>query len=110
MGAIFAPGILGLMSHFLVELSCPMAGKVIPAYKSFGFCSPERNCLTAEEMIKMQSEKPCQQSNMKIYRVKICQDTNGCYSFSVRHTGHFKLCDYEEIELEVRSAKLVERA
>jgi len=58
----------------------------------------------------MQPENPNQPSNVKIYQVKICQDTNGCYSFSVRHTGHFKLCDYEEIELEVRSAKLVERA
>jgi len=57
----------------------------------------------------MQSEKPCQLSDVKIYRVKICQDTNGCYSFSVRHTGHFELRNYEEIVLQVHSAKLIRR-
>jgi hypothetical protein len=57
----------------------------------------------------MQSEKPRQLSDVKIYRVKIYQNTNGCYSFSVRHAGHFKLCDYEEIVLKVQSARLVKR-
>ena len=57
----------------------------------------------------MQSEKPCQLSDVKIHRVKIYQETNGCYSFSVRHTGRFKMSDYEEIVLQVRSARLVRR-
>ena len=57
----------------------------------------------------MQSEKSCQLSDVKIYRIKICQDSNGCYSFSVRHAGRFELRDYEEIVLQVHSAKLVRR-
>ena len=48
-------------------------------------------------------------SAVKIYGVRIYQEGNGCYSFSVRHSGEFKLNDYEELELEVTSARLVRK-
>ena len=48
-------------------------------------------------------------SETRIYGVKIYQEERGVYSFSVRHSGPFRLDDYKEIELEVTSAKLVRR-
>jgi hypothetical protein len=45
----------------------------------------------------------------KIYGVKISQDENQCYCISVRHAGDFCLADYEELEFEVTSARLVRR-
>ena len=47
-------------------------------------------------------------SEPKIFGVKLHLD-NGCYRFSFRHTGDFRLNDYEELDLEVMSAKLVKR-
>jgi hypothetical protein len=47
---------------------------------------------------------------VKIYGVKITQDDSECYTFSVRHTGQFNLRDYEKLELEVKSARLVRRS
>jgi len=45
----------------------------------------------------------------KIFGVRIYQEGNGCYSFSVKHSGPFRLQDYEELELEVKSARLVRK-
>ena len=45
----------------------------------------------------------------KIYRVKINVNEDGCYWFSFKHAGEFKLNDYEELDFKVESAKLVRR-
>lgn len=45
----------------------------------------------------------------RILEVKITQDGNKCYSISVKHTGRFRLSDYDEVEFEVISAKLTKR-
>ena len=45
----------------------------------------------------------------EIHGVKIYHYGDGCYGFSVRHTGTFRLRDYEELDLEVKSARLVRR-
>jgi len=45
----------------------------------------------------------------KIYRVKIIVNEDGCYWFSFKHAGEFKLNDYEELDFKVESAKLVRR-
>ena len=58
----------------------------------------------------MHCEKIDTVDKVKIYGVKIFQDDNGCYTFSVRHTGQFSLRDYEKLELEVKSARLVRRS
>jgi hypothetical protein len=47
--------------------------------------------------------------HVKIYGVKISQDENECYTFSIQHTGQFNLRDYEKLEFEVKSARLVRR-
>jgi hypothetical protein len=44
---------------------------------------------------------------IKNYSVKISIEGAGNYSISVRHTGPFCLADYKELDLEVKSAKLV---
>jgi hypothetical protein len=46
---------------------------------------------------------------VKFYGLKICSDDNGCYTFCFKHTGQFNLRDYEELEFEVKSARLVKR-
>ena len=46
----------------------------------------------------------------EIYGVKITLDAGGCYCISVRHAGHFRLKDYEELDLEVKSARLVQKS
>ena len=43
----------------------------------------------------------------KICGIKISQDAGGCFCISVRHSGTFNLKDYKELDLEVKSAKLV---
>ena len=48
-------------------------------------------------------------SRPKIYRVKIFHHGKGCYSFSFRHTGDFRLNDYEELDFAVIDARLVRR-
>jgi len=45
----------------------------------------------------------------RIYGVKIYHDGDGCYGFIWKHTGQFTLKDYQELELEVKSVKLVRR-
>jgi hypothetical protein len=47
---------------------------------------------------------------VKIYGVKISQEDSGCYTFSIQHTGQFNLRNYEKLELEVKSARLVKRS
>ena len=44
-----------------------------------------------------------------IHGVNITQHAPGCYSISVRHSGPFRLDDYETLDLEVKSARLVKR-
>jgi hypothetical protein len=61
------------------------------------------------EVTKMQNSKPECMSEPKIYGVKISQDGDTGYCISVRHTGHFRLSDYEELDIEVKSVKLVKR-
>jgi hypothetical protein len=62
------------------------------------------------EVVKMHCEENDPLAKVKIYGVKISQDDNGCYAFSFKHTGHFNLRDYEKLELEVKSARLVRRS
>ena len=57
----------------------------------------------------MQNSKPECVPEPKIYGVKISQDGDKCYGITVRHTGHFKLSDYDELSFEVNSVKLVRR-
>jgi hypothetical protein len=55
----------------------------------------------------MKSEESNHLEKTKIYGVKICREGAGNYSISVRHTGPFCLADYKELDLEIKSAKLV---
>jgi hypothetical protein len=57
----------------------------------------------------MQPEELKQLSKPRIFGVKITQDGNKCYCISVKHTGRFCLSDYDALEFEVASAKLVKR-
>ena len=57
----------------------------------------------------MQSEESNHLEKTKIYSVKICWEGAGDYSISVRHAGPFCLADYKELDLEIKSAKLVKR-
>ena len=57
----------------------------------------------------MQGDKVASRTDPTIYGVTIIQEGNGGYSFSVKHSGDFKLQDYDELELEVKSARLVKR-
>ena len=61
------------------------------------------------EVIKTQSAKLDNQSEPRIYRVKILQDASGGFCISVTHTGYFRLRDYEVLEFEVESARLVKK-
>jgi hypothetical protein len=45
----------------------------------------------------------------KIFGLKICREDSGCYSFSIRHSGEFNLREYEKLEFEVKSAKLIRK-
>ena len=45
----------------------------------------------------------------KIYRVKIIVNEDGCYWFSFKYTGDFKLYDYEELDFKVEATNLVKR-
>lgn len=57
----------------------------------------------------MHREKNDPLDKVKIYGVKILHDDNGCYTFSIQHTGQLNLRDYEKLDLEVKSARLVRR-
>jgi hypothetical protein len=60
-----------------------------------------------KELIKTQSKEFDHLEETKIYSVKICREGAGNISISVRHTGPFCLADYKELELEIKSARLV---
>jgi hypothetical protein len=51
----------------------------------------------------------CTWDEITIFGVKIYHDDGGCYTFSIRHTGQFNLRDYEKLEFEVKSTRLVRR-
>jgi hypothetical protein len=57
------------------------------------------------EVVKTQNT----QLEPRIYGVKISQDGDLCYCISVKHTGHFNLRDYEELDFEVKSVRLVKK-
>jgi hypothetical protein len=61
------------------------------------------------DVIKMQIAEHKKSSQPKIYRVKIYQTERGGYSFSFRHTGDFKLNDYDELDFEVVASRMVKR-
>ena len=61
------------------------------------------------EVVKTKTTENELRSEPRIYGVKISQHADRCYGISVRHTGHFRLKDYEEIDFEVKSVKLVRR-
>jgi hypothetical protein len=61
------------------------------------------------EVMQMQTTESDTPAEPTIHGVTIVQEGNGGYSFTVRHTGHFRLQDYEELELAVSSARLVKR-
>jgi len=48
-------------------------------------------------------------SEPRIYGMKIYQPEPGCYSFTFHHEGDFRLGDYEELDFDVRTVKLVRR-
>ena len=57
----------------------------------------------------MDFEKDGSSGETQIHGLKICQEGSGSYSISVQHTGSFELRDYDEIEVEVKSTRLVRR-
>ncbi len=59
------------------------------------------------EVIKTQSAKLKHLHEPRIYGLNISQDAGGCFCISVRHSGPFNLNDYKELDLEVKSARLV---
>ena len=61
------------------------------------------------EAIKTQLNRFRQPDSVKIYGVRIRQEGSGTYSVNVRHTGHFRLEDFDEIDVEVKSVRLVRR-
>ena len=58
----------------------------------------------------MQSAKLKYLPEPRIYGLKISQDPGGGFRISVRHSGFFSLKDYEELDLEVKSARLVRKS
>jgi hypothetical protein len=60
-------------------------------------------------VIKIEETRFRHSSEPRIYGVRIYQEEKGAYTFCVRHSGQFRLGDYEELELEVKSARLVRR-
>jgi hypothetical protein len=61
------------------------------------------------EVIRMQNNRIYEEGEPEVYGVTISQDGIGGYCISVRHSGVFHLKDYEIIDLEVSSARLVRR-
>ena len=55
----------------------------------------------------MQTEESEDLNKVNICGIKIFHHGDGCYCFSISHTGQFRLQDYEELDLEVKSVKLV---
>jgi hypothetical protein len=50
-----------------------------------------------------------QEPEPTVYGLTISQDPNRGYCISVRHSGVFRLKDYEQIELEVSKARLIRK-
>jgi hypothetical protein len=61
------------------------------------------------EVIRMQNNRIYEAGEPEVYGVTISQDGMGGYCISVRHSGVFRLKDYEQIDLEVSSVRLVRR-
>jgi hypothetical protein len=90
-------------------------------YKGFGFRPSSfragrgpfrffpRSSRTKMEVIRMQNNRIYEEGEPEVYGVTISQDGIGGYCISVRHSGVFHLKDYEIIDLEVSSARLVRR-
>lgn len=57
-------------------------------------------------MDTVECEKP---REPRIFGLKIVQPVRGCYKLKFEHVGDFTLGDYEELELEVISSRLVKR-
>ena len=74
------------------------------------FYDPKGHLTNCLEVIKIHGDRIDSVDKAKIFGVKISQDGNDCYTFSVQHTGPFNLRDYEKLELEIKSAKLVRKS
>jgi len=60
--------------------------------------------------LSLASEENFHPDRVDIYGVRISvYDRGGSYGLCFRHTGDFRLNDYEELDLEVKSARLVKR-
>ena len=64
---------------------------------------------TFMDVIKTESTELAHLPEPKIYGVRISQDANGCFCISVRHTGPFRLMDYELLDFETKSVRLVKK-
>lgn len=60
-------------------------------------------------MIGLQATEIENLEEPKIYGVRIYQE-NDAYCIAVRHTGEFRLKDYDELDVEVKSARLTRRS
>ena len=61
------------------------------------------------EVIKTEKNNLEDTSEPKIYGIKISFDGGVAYCISVRHTGQFNLRDYEELDFDVATARLVRK-
>ena len=61
------------------------------------------------EVVKTEPETHDPSGKTRIHGINITQHTPGCYCISVKHTGPFSLRDYEQLDLEIKSARLVKR-
>lgn len=108
---------MGLLNHLRLEFSCPTGQQNLFLYKFFassglrpfpyfegkGLFVPEK------KVVKTEFETYNRSRKTRIHGINITQHTPGCYCISVRHTGPFSLDDYETLDLEVKSARLVKR-
>jgi len=73
--------------------------KYLVLNKTFGF----------KEVTVMQNPKPDPMEELKIYSLRISKGGPAGTSLTFRHTGDFRLNDYEDIELTIADARLVRR-
>ena len=57
----------------------------------------------------MENINPKPEDKVKIYGIKITRESTGCYGFSIKHSGPFKLSDYDELELRANAVKMIPR-
>ena len=57
----------------------------------------------------MDLNKEKYEPSLRISRVRIFPEGNFAYQFVIQHNGHFKLQDYEEFDLEIKSARLIRK-